>query len=81
MELAQGGPAWMLWAPSMTAFMPDAHTLLMVQHTVDCGRPAPRAACRAGACNISLPCQPRLFQTSFAAGHHDQVRIRITMRA
>ena len=30
----------MLWAPSMTAFMPDAHTLLMVQHTADCGRPA-----------------------------------------
>lgn len=35
----------------MTAFIPEAHTLLTVEHTVDAGRPAPRAACRAGACN------------------------------
>ena len=35
----------------MTAFIPEAHTLLTVEHTADAGRPAPRAACRAGACN------------------------------
>ncbi len=34
----------------MTAFMPDAHTLLTVEQTVVGGRPAPKAACRAGAC-------------------------------
>ena len=43
-------PARMLVAPSMTAFMPDAQTLLTVVHTVDAGSPAPSAACRAGAC-------------------------------
>ena len=42
-------PARMLVAPSMTAFMPDAHTLLTVVHTVDTGSPASKAACRAGA--------------------------------
>ena len=37
-------------APSIIAFIPDAHTLLIVVHGVDIGRPAPRAAWRAGAC-------------------------------
>lgn len=35
----------------MTAFMPEAHTLLTVVHTVLDGSPAPNAACLAGACN------------------------------
>ena len=37
-------------APSIIDFIPDAHTLLIVVHGVDIGRPAPRAAWRAGAC-------------------------------
>ncbi len=47
-------PARMLVAPTMTAFMPDAHTLLTVVHTVDTGSPAPSAACLAGACTHNL---------------------------
>uniref|UniRef100_A0A6B0UTB0 Putative secreted protein n=1 Tax=Ixodes ricinus TaxID=34613 RepID=A0A6B0UTB0_IXORI len=38
-----------LCAASMMAFIPEAHTLLMVVHGVDCDTPAPRAACLAGA--------------------------------
>ena len=34
----------------MTAFIPEAHTLLMVEQTVEGGRPAFSAACLAGAC-------------------------------
>ena len=37
-------------APSIIAFIPEAHTLLIVVHGVEIGRPAPRAAWRAGAC-------------------------------
>ena len=37
-------------APIIIAFIPDAHTLLIVVHGVEIGRPAPRAAWRAGAC-------------------------------
>ena len=39
----------MLCAANMTAFMLEAHTLLTVEQTVDVGRPAPSAACLAGA--------------------------------
>lgn len=42
-------PVWMLCAASMTAFKPEAHTLLTVEQTVDVGRPAPSAACLVGA--------------------------------
>ncbi len=34
----------------MIAFKPEAHTLFTVVHMTEWGRPAPRAACRAGAC-------------------------------
>ena len=37
-------------APSMMAFIPEAHTLFIVVHGVDIGSPAPIAAWRAGAC-------------------------------
>ena len=43
-------PVCILCVASMIAFMPDAHTLLTVEQTVVGGRPAPKAACRAGAC-------------------------------
>jgi hypothetical protein len=39
----------MLWAASMTAFMPDAQTLFTVVQITEYGRPAPKAACLAGA--------------------------------
>ena len=42
-------PAWMMSCASMVAFMPEPQTLLMVVAPVASGRPAPRAACRAGA--------------------------------
>ena len=48
-------PSCMLCAPSMTAFMPDAHTLFTVMHTTELGSPAPSAACLAGACAGSVP--------------------------
>ena len=34
----------------MTLFIPEAHTLLIVVHTVPSDSPAPNIACRAGAC-------------------------------
>ena len=43
-------PVCMLCVASMTAFMPEAHTLLTVEQTVAGDSPAPRAACLAGAC-------------------------------
>ena len=36
-------------APSIIAFIPEAQTLLTVVQGVDFDRPAPRAACLAGA--------------------------------
>jgi hypothetical protein len=36
-------------APSITAFIPEAHTLLVVQAT-ELDKPAYNAACLAGAC-------------------------------
>ncbi len=42
-------PSRMLCAASATAFSPDEQTLLTVVHTTSGGRPAPSAACRAGA--------------------------------
>lgn len=39
----------------MTAFMPEAQTLLMLVHTTLTGSPAPSAACRAGACSHQMP--------------------------
>lgn len=47
-------PSCMLWAPSMTAFMPEAHTLLIVVQMTEGSSPAPRAACLAGACTTYL---------------------------
>ncbi len=49
-------PVCILCVASMTAFMPDAHTLLTVEQTVVGGRPAPKAACRAGACAPYTKC-------------------------
>ena len=43
----------------MTAFMPDAQTLLTVVQMTEVGSPAPRAACLAGACMAVV-----LIQTS-----------------
>ena len=42
-------PALMMSCASMVAFMPEPQTLLMVVAPVASGRPAPRAAWRAGA--------------------------------
>ena len=43
-------PAKMDCVPNMIAFMPEAHTLLMVVQGTELGKPAPIAACLAGAC-------------------------------
>ncbi|WVZ09661.1 hypothetical protein V8G54_014191 [Vigna mungo] len=43
-------PNCMVSAASMVAFIPDAHTLLIVVQITDVGIPAPNAACLAGAC-------------------------------
>jgi len=40
----------MFCAANTTALRPEAHTLLMVMASTLFGRPAKRAACRAGAC-------------------------------
>ena len=42
----------------MMAFRPEAQTLLTPVQTTDCGRPAPIAHCRAGACpRLDIQCQ------------------------
>lgn len=41
-------PVMIVCAPRMMAFTEEAQTLLMVVQTVESGRPAPRAHCRAG---------------------------------
>lgn len=41
-------PVMMFCVASATALTEEAHTLLTVVATVDGGRPAPRAHCRAG---------------------------------
>ena len=43
-------PAKMDCVPSMIAFIPEAHTLFTVVQGTFCPKPAPSAACRAGAC-------------------------------
>ena len=78
----------MLCVANMTAFIPEAHTLLTVEHTVDAGRPAPRAACRAGACNshhIVSPLvhslTPRYHQAGwFVEGPSNHTSIRPSIR-
>ena len=42
-------PAIIACAPCITAFIPEAHTLLTVVHGTLSGKPANLAACRAGA--------------------------------
>ena len=43
-------PARMASTPNITAFMAEPHILLTVTQPALTGRPAPREACRAGAC-------------------------------
>ena len=43
-------PTARLCAAIITAFIPEAHTLLIVVQGVEIGSPAPRVACLAGAC-------------------------------
>lgn len=57
------------------AFIPDAQTLLIVVASVECGNPAPKVACRAGAWPIfaettfpmytSSTCSTGSFEPSF----------------
>ena len=56
-------PSAMAWAPSATAFIPEAQTLLMVLHATVLGNPAPSAACRAGACP-TFACSTHPIKTS-----------------
>ena len=48
--IAEALPVMMVWAARMMAFKLEAQTLLTVVQTVEFGRPAPRAHCRAGFC-------------------------------
>ena len=43
-------PAAIRSCASIAAFIPEPQTLLSVAHGTDSGSPAPKAACRAGAC-------------------------------
>ena len=43
-------PISMLCAASITAFIPEAHTLFTAVHGTSAGMPAPNAACFAGDC-------------------------------
>ena len=45
---SSASPARIAWAASITAFKPEPHTLLTVKAAMESGRPAFRAACRAG---------------------------------
>uniref|UniRef100_A0A0E9W7H6 Uncharacterized protein n=1 Tax=Anguilla anguilla TaxID=7936 RepID=A0A0E9W7H6_ANGAN len=55
-----------LCAASMMDFIPDAHTLLTVVAGVEMGSPAPRRACRVGACP-SPACNTFPMYTSFTS--------------
>lgn len=64
----------MLCAASATAFSPDEQTLLTVVHTTSGGRPAPIAACLAGAwtgepqvCALTVPKHPEHIKQRSAA--------------
>jgi hypothetical protein len=48
--ISSASPARMADAPIITAFSPEPHTLLIVVALTPSGRPAFRAAWRAGAC-------------------------------
>ena len=48
--ITSASPARIAAAPIITALSPEPHTLLMVVALTPLGRPALRAACRAGAC-------------------------------
>ena len=53
-------------AASVIAFMPLAHTLFIVVLATEFGRPAPRAACLAGACPTpKLILKNRIFKQIF----------------
>jgi hypothetical protein len=43
-------PATSMSCAMIAACMPDPHILLTVEAATDSGKPAPSAACRAGAC-------------------------------
>ena len=55
-------------AASMTALSPEPHTLLMVRAPTWSGRPAPRAACRAGACPRPAETTLPMMHSSTASG-------------
>ena len=46
--IESASPARIAWAASMTALRPEPHTLLIVTAAMVSGKPALRAACRAG---------------------------------
>ena len=43
-------PVWIAWAPRLTAFSPDPHTIWQLQAGTEYGMPALTLACRAGFC-------------------------------
>lgn len=48
--IADALPVMIVCVAKITALRPDAQTLLTVVQTVEFGRPAPTAHCRAGFC-------------------------------
>src|SRR5678815_2524581 len=65
-------PALIRSWPSITAFMPEPQTLLIVVQPADGGRPAPRAACRAGAWpRLPGKTQPMITSETSAAATPD----------
>src|SRR5438093_914367 len=62
-------PAAIAWAASITAFRPEPQTLLIVRAATLGGRPAPRAAWRAGACpRPAVTTVPRLTSSTASGG-------------
>ena len=48
-DITSASPHMIACAPSITAFKPEPHTLLIVVHGTSLGSPAKMLACRAGA--------------------------------
>src|SRR5882672_4842577 len=61
-------PVAIPWAASITAFKPEPQTLLMVKAATLGGRPAPRAAWRAGACPRPAETTLPMMTSSTASG-------------
>src|SRR5215470_17009256 len=75
-------PVAIPWAASITDLRPEPQTLLIVRAATSTGSPAPRAACRAGACpRPAETTLPRITSSTWPGSRPARTTASLTTRA